>query len=325
MTSDKTDLEQLSFSEITDWYIHIDHPDDSIIYPLGKRITGIQRLEAYAHRIVAASEKHTQHDDFSVRIDKTPLRISRFKDVDSIVLSVRRGEQEVPNLNSLSLPRYVIKIIEDNRFLKTGLIILSGAHGGGKSTTSAAIVKRRLECAGGIARTIEDPIEFPLSGAQGKGFCFQTEITGMKEYDEEMAEEVRKAMRGYPTGNHGILMFGEVRDSFTAAEALRASLAGRLVICTIHANTIEDVLFRVVSRAESATMNKSEVFDILKSSLRLIINQEITHGKLHVTTMYRTRKLASILHSGRLDGIVDEVNRQNINNNHNRDPELSYA
>jgi len=317
-------LAQLEFKDISDWFIHVDSPGDSIIYPIGKTIAGYSKLRDYADRIIAASEKFNNRDDFSITIDGMPLRVSRFRDVNKETLSVRRGESKIPNLDKLSLPSHIIQTISDNRFLKTGLIIISGAHGGGKSTTCAAIVKRRLECAGGIARTIEDPIEFPLSGALGKGFCFQTSLSGDMPYEQEMEHEIRKAMRGYPTGQYGILMFGEIRDAATAAEALRASLAGRLVICTIHANTIEDVLFRVVSRAEGR-MGHSEIFDVLKSSLKMIINQDITNGKMHATSLLKTSKLTSILHSKKLDGIIDEVNRQTILSNRNKSVEIIYA
>jgi len=307
-------LAQLNFKDISDWFIHVDSPEDSIVYPLGQRVKGYSKLQGYADRIIAASEKCRNKDDFSITVEGLPLRLSRFRDVEKETLSVRRGESSVPNIDDLSLPNHIVDIISDNKLLKTGLIIVSGAHGGGKSTTCAAIVKRRLESAGGIARTIEDPIEFPLSGALGKGFCFQTALNGSLPYEQEMELEIKKAMRGYPTGQYGILMFGEIRDASTAAEALRASLAGRLVICTIHANNIQDVLFRVVSRAQGR-MGSDEIYDVLKSSLKLIIHQDIKAGKLIAKSLIRTGKLASILHHKKLDGIIDETNRQSVMTN----------
>ena len=138
-----------------------------------------------------------------------------------------------------------------------------------------------------------------------------------------MDSEIRKAMRGYPSGTPGILMFGEIRDPVSATEAIRASLAGRLMISTVHANSLRDVPYRLMSQS-SGKMSKEEFYDILESSLKLIIHQEIKNGKVNVKAVVRTSSLRAILHSKKLDGFQDEIMRQEHHFSRGTDFDFEY-
>jgi len=74
----------------------------------------------------------------------------------------------------------------------SGLLIISGAIKSGKTTAACAIIKARLQQFGGVAVTIEDPIELPLEGSYGDGVCYQTTIN--KETRNQL-DAFRRAMR----------------------------------------------------------------------------------------------------------------------------------
>src|SRR3990167_661305 len=102
-----------------------------------------------------------------------------------------------------------------------GMIITTGPTGSGKTTTLYAILKKLNNPETKII-TIEDPIEYQLSGIN------QSQVT--KEYT--FAKGLRSIVRQDPD----IIMVGEIRDLETAEIAIQAALTGHLVLSTIHTN-----------------------------------------------------------------------------------------
>ncbi|MDA0629118.1 ATPase, T2SS/T4P/T4SS family, partial [Acinetobacter baumannii] len=140
-----------------------------------------------------------------------------------VVFVLRRFPAKVPTFESLNLHNgYVSKLMQQRL---SGLIVIAGPFGAGKTTTASALIAARLSKFGGVAITIEDPPEMPLEGKHGEGVCYQTWADR-----GGFGDATRKMARFAPS----IIFLGEVRDAETAAEALRASINGRLVVCTAH-------------------------------------------------------------------------------------------
>jgi Tfp pilus assembly pilus retraction ATPase PilT len=156
-----------------------------------------------------------------------------------------------------------------------GMILITGEPGSGKSTTASCVVIERLNYSGGVAYTIEDPPEFNFSSMVTKGFCIQIPI----EENRTLGSYVRGALRSYPAGNcQKILFIGEIRDSETALEALRASANGLLVIATMHGRNIVASLERIISLSSSGS-SREEASVLLSAGLSLCLHQVLDEKK----------------------------------------------
>lgn len=155
------------------------------------------------------------------------LRVERMMVAESKIVFVCRRFRILPrSLASLGMPTAVAEkmLAED---LREGLVVFFGKAGSGKTTTAAALLSERLSRYGGVCWTIENPIELPLQGKHGKGWCYQTEAAS----DDEIGPAVRHMMRATPN----IILIGEMRDGLAVREAIAASTSGHLVVSTFHA------------------------------------------------------------------------------------------
>ncbi|WP_454105833.1 ATPase, T2SS/T4P/T4SS family [Marinobacter sp. MBR-105] len=155
-----------------------------------------------------------------------------------------------------------------------GLVLVSGATGVGKTTTTSSAVVSRLHSFGGVAWAIEDPSEYDMEGQHGDrhGICWQKSVT-----QGGFAQAMRNVMRCYPAGAYGILMVGEVRDKETADQCIRAAMNGLLVIATIHSNSIIGTIDRLIGM--SSERDRGVARQILSMSLRLIVHQARRPGE----------------------------------------------
>jgi type II secretory ATPase GspE/PulE/Tfp pilus assembly ATPase PilB-like protein len=123
----------------------------------------------------------------------------------------------------------------------SGMNIISGPTGSGKSTTLQRILCGELIEAGGKLHvlTVEDPVEYPIEGA------VQTAVTNASteaDRSRQFAAAISNAMRLDPD----VIMIGEMRDGASAQNALRASMTGHQVWTTVHANSAIAVIDRLV-------------------------------------------------------------------------------
>ena len=195
----------------------------------------------------------------------------------------RKMPTKVPNLKDLGLPRGVY-----NHLLSlaggSGLILLAGATGSGKSTTIAALLKEYLSQKGGYAFTIEDPVELPLDGIyitpnNELGLCKQTTPP-----DGVWAEGIKSALRSKPR----YIYLGEIRSPDIASEALRAATSGHLVLSSIHANNVNEAVNSLVKYAASSGISESMAFELVAGGLLGIVHQILTGApkRAQVTTIF---------------------------------------
>ena len=188
---------------------------------------------------------------------------------------------------------------------KTGLILLTGATGSGKSTTIASLIKKYLTIEGGYAFTIEDPIEMPLDGVYKTihgdlGLCKQT--TPPKG---RWADGIKSALRSKP---HYIYV-GEIRTPEAAVELLRASASGHLVFSTIHGNNVTDAINSLSKYAASSGITSDMAYELIANGFLGCIHQELVGvpRRLVVETIFAKPNLASgcavrnMIRSGRLN------------------------
>lgn len=185
---------------------------------------------------------------------------------------LRRIADKVPDLENLGLPSIIANWLmgEEQR---QGLFLVAGSQCSGKTTTAAALIKRRLEVFGGHAVTFENPVEMPLSGPHGSnGYCFQSEVRSERELGSHI-----EGMHRLCSPN--ILFIGEIRSKYAAAVALQVALGSsqQMVVATIHGLSVMAALDRLTTWAKES--DGDVVWQNLSQTFLGIIRQELVMGE----------------------------------------------
>lgn len=204
--------------------------------------------------------------DFSVEYDGVHYRVSRMAAQRGPVFVLRRMPTQVPRLESLRLNEEVTKALLVPRL--TGLLLIAGRTGAGKTTTASALLVERIEMFGGVAVAAEDPPELPLEGFHRSGVCYQVWASQDRGGYPAVARQI---VRWKPN----VIMFGEVRDATTAEEAMKAAINGHLVISTIHADTVSGAIQRF--HALASDLPQDSAAKLLSESLCAVMVQELMY------------------------------------------------
>jgi type II secretory ATPase GspE/PulE/Tfp pilus assembly ATPase PilB-like protein len=215
------------------------------------RIKFLARLKTYQESL--PQDGRIEKNSLSCRSD---IRVATYPTVtgEKIVLRLFNAP-EIRRLDQLEFPEEVRCELE--RFLRqtSGLLLLTGPAGSGKTTTIYSCLRYLVELGGRHIITVEDPAEQIVPGVM------QTEVNEPRGLD--FAKAARHLLRQDPQ----VLVIGEIRDEETANICVRAALTGHLVISTLHAGSCKGVFERllVLSKDHSA----------VASSVELVLNQRL--------------------------------------------------
>ncbi len=162
------------------------------------------------------------------------FRVNAFIQQGKVGMVMRVIPAVLPTIDGLGVPQ----VLKDVVMAKRGLTILVGATGSGKSTTLAAMVDWRNEQSYGHIITIEDPVEFVH--AHKNCVITQREV-GLDTDSWEAA--LKNTLRQAPD----VILMGEVRDRETMEHAIAFAETGHLCLCTLHANSANQALDRVIN------------------------------------------------------------------------------
>jgi twitching motility protein PilU len=162
------------------------------------------------------------------------FRVNAFIQQGRVGLVLRVIPAEVPTIEGMGLP----PILKDIAMTERGLVVLVGGTGSGKTTSLAALVDWRNENSQGHIITIEDPIEFvhPHKNC----IVTQREI-GLDTDGWDIA--LRNTLRQAPN----VILMGEIRDRESMELAIAFSETGHLCLATLHANSTNQALDRIVN------------------------------------------------------------------------------
>jgi twitching motility protein PilU len=188
------------------------------------------------------------------------FRVSAFVQQGQIGAVLRTINAKIPTFEELELPPILREVVLSKR----GLVIVVGGTGSGKSTTLAAMVGHRNEKTRGHIVTIEDPVEYihPHHG------CVITHReVGVDTESWHMA--LKNTLRQAPD----VILIGEIRDRDTMEYGIQFAETGHLVLSTLHANSANQALDRVINffpdeRREQLLMD-------LSLNLRAMISQRL--------------------------------------------------
>jgi Tfp pilus assembly pilus retraction ATPase PilT len=208
---------------------------------------------------------HSGSSDFRIdwgTEDTLRLRVGRIKVADSKIIFVCRRFRVAPDsLGSLGMPPSVTdKLLSPD--LREGLVVFFGKSGAGKTTTAGSFIKERLKKFGGVCWTVENPIELPLQGMHGKGWCYQTEV----ETDDGIGPAVRQMLRAIPN----MILVGEMRDGLSVRESISAATSGHLVVATFHAPDLISGLSRLARLA--GNNSSASVADAMRVGIHLALH-----------------------------------------------------
>jgi type IV pilus assembly protein PilB len=153
---------------------------------------------------------------------------------DKIAIRILNKNSELINLKKIGLRTESYSIIEQIIKRKSGLLVVSGPTGGGKTTTLYSIISRLHNPSVNIV-TLENPVEYQIDGLN------QCDIN--KKVSEDFASALKATLRQDPD----IILVGEIRDLESADIALRASITGHFVMTSIHANSAMGTVARLVN------------------------------------------------------------------------------
>ena len=162
------------------------------------------------------------------------FRVNAFVQQANVGIVLRVITTAIPRIEDLGLPN----VLKDVVMTKRGLVIMVGATGSGKSTTLAAMVGYRNENSHGHIITIEDPIEFTHPH---KGCLITQREVGVDTVNWQTA--LKNTLRQAPD----VILIGEVRDRETMDHAVAFAETGHLCLATLHANSANQALDRVIN------------------------------------------------------------------------------
>lgn len=165
---------------------------------------------------------------FDVRVSVLPTLYG-----EKIVLRILGNSATDVNLDNLGFSTLDLKRYKEATRKPSGIILISGPTGSGKTTTLYGTLRLLNKETENIL-TVEDPIEYTLEGIN------QVQVK------EEIGFTFSSALRTFLRQDPDIIMVGEIRDSETASLAIRAALTGHLVLSTIHTNSAWGTISRLI-------------------------------------------------------------------------------
>jgi twitching motility protein PilU len=162
------------------------------------------------------------------------FRVNAFVQMGKVGLVMRTIPAKIPTVDELGLPQ----VLKNLALAKRGICILVGGTGSGKSTSLAAMVDWRNEKTHDHIVTIEDPVEFVH---QHKNCIITQREVGLDTDGWEVA--LKNSLRQAPN----VILMGEIRDRETMQHAISFSETGHLCLATLHANSANQAMERIVN------------------------------------------------------------------------------
>ena len=203
----------------------------------------------------------TGDGDFSFAVPGLArFRVNTYRQRGSCAAVIRIVSFDIPDWQTIHIPAAVMELAE----LTSGLALVTGTAGSGKTTTQACIIdriNRTREC---HIVTLEDPIEF-LHRHQ-KSIVSQREIAiDTQDYLSALRACVRQAP--------DVILLGEMRDPETIRTAISAAETGHLVIATLHTRGAVNAIDRIIDAFPAAQQDQIRVQ--LSAVLKTVVSQQL--------------------------------------------------
>ncbi|HEY1533864.1 MAG TPA: type IV pilus twitching motility protein PilT, partial [Polyangiaceae bacterium] len=245
--------------------------------------------------------------DFAYEMDvDSRFRCNYLRQLNGLAAVFRIIPTKIATLEQLGIP----KVVRDFGHLRSGLVLVTGPTGSGKSTTLAALIDYINRTRSDHIITIEDPVEFVHPNK--KCLINQRQVG---EHTDSFKKALRAALREDPD----IVLLGEMRDLETIAIALETAETGHLVFGTLHTSSAPATIDRIIDQYPPEQQNQIRV--MLANSLKGVMAQmlckkigggraaawEIMFGVPAISNLIREQKIfqiPSIMQTGRKLGMA---------------------
>ena len=241
--------------------LHVLFRVDGVLRPEFALPPALGRLLAYiklAAQMDVAEQRLPQDGSFTATVLEMPftLRVSTLisEHGERMVLRILPGRSELGGLEELGYRAEDVALLREVFERPSGLILVTGPTGSGKSTTLHAALRMQSLIERNVL-TIEDPVEYRVPGA-----C-QTEVNRRSGYD------FGSSMRHFLRHDPDVMLVGEIRDNETAQAAIDAASTGHLVLSTLHVGSV----FGIVPRLRLLGVDSESIAE----NLVTVINQRL--------------------------------------------------
>lgn len=279
--------------------------------PHGTEVFSVDTISAMTNELMT----ETQQDEFMSRrtvdigyssVTGERFRVNCYHEMGRPAMAVRHLDQSLLSLQELGLPSQ----LQELAHLKTGLVLVTGVTGSGKSTTLAVLLDEINRTRNSHILTIEDPVEFVHSNK--KSLVHHREVhTDVPGF----AEAVRASLREDPD----VIMVGEMRDLETMQAAIIAAETGHLVFSTLHTGTAVGAVERFIGAfsGDEQTAAKHRFSMVLRAVVAQQLLPSLSgHGRVpavellkvshaagHMIRSSKTEQLRALMESGAADGM----------------------
>lgn len=191
------------------------------------------------------------------------FRVNYSRRLGNPAIVMRNIPYNIPTVAELGLP----EVINSFSSFQSGLVIVTGPTGSGKSTTLAAIINEINKNKYENIITIEDPIEYIFDCKR----CMVSQRQLGPDV-ESFANGVKYALRQDPD----VLLIGEIRDLETMDAALKAAETGHLVLATLHTNDAIQTVNRIVNLFDES--NRALARKRVAETLRAVVAQKLVYS-----------------------------------------------
>ncbi len=215
------------------------------------RIKVLSNLKLDEHRLPQDGRFKIETEDFkySIRVSVLPVING-----EKIVMRLLAENTKVYTLEGLGFSGLALEKVRDSLKKTTGMVLITGPTGSGKTTTLYAMMEI-INTPDINISTIEDPVEYRMPRIN------QTQVND--KIDLTFASGLRSLVRQDPNA----IMVGEIRDQETSDLAINAALTGHLVLSTLHTTSAGGSIPRLIDMG-------AEPF-LLSSTLNIIIGQRL--------------------------------------------------
>jgi general secretion pathway protein E len=215
------------------------------------RIKVMAKMDIAEHRLPQDGRIKLRHGgrEIDFRVSTLPIVYG-----ERIVLRILDKGNVLLGLDRIGMGDHLLKLFRKLIHMPEGIVLVTGPTGSGKTTTLYSALSE-INAAEMNVITIEDPVEYKLSGI--------SQMNVNRRIELDFAKGLRHILRQDPD----VIMIGEIRDKETAEIAIQSSLTGHLVLSTLHTNDAPSALTRLADMGIEPYLLASSILGVLAQRL----------------------------------------------------------